>query len=44
MATHPLTQLALARARLDEILRAERRRRARVGARRVLVKFASSPR
>jgi hypothetical protein len=41
MAEHPLTRLARVRVRLDEILAAERRRRARAGSRRVLVKVAS---
>jgi hypothetical protein len=44
MAEHPLTKLARVRARLDGILLAERRRRARAGGRRVHVKIASSQR
>jgi hypothetical protein len=44
MPAHPLTQLAVARAKLDDLLRAERRRRVRIGARRVHLKLAASQR
>jgi hypothetical protein len=44
MAEHPLAKLARARARLDEILLAERARRARADARRVHLKLVASKR
>jgi hypothetical protein len=44
MAEHPLTRIARARARLDEILLAERARRARAGARRLHLKLVTSKR
>jgi hypothetical protein len=44
MAEHPLTKLARARARLDEILLAERARRARLGSRRLHLKIVTSKR
>jgi hypothetical protein len=37
MPTHPLTQLALTRAKLDRILEAERRHKLRRGALRLVV-------
>jgi len=44
MAEHPLTRLARVRARLDEILLAERARQARAGAKRLHLKLVSTNR